>query len=110
MKWVTHIIWAGLAYKAAGLDPATALALAGIATAITDVLGHRGLRRAWWHDPLAVAAHIAVYPGGGLWSLLAGLSHVALDWISPGRLAVSWVYNFPFMALGAWLWTLQLSI
>jgi len=106
MMWVTHIIWAGLAYKAAGLAPHIAVPLAAAATAITDVLGHRGLRRAWWHDPLAVAVHIAVYPQGGLWPLLAGLTHVALDWISPGRLAVSWAYNFPFIAFGAWLWTL----
>jgi len=105
MMWITHIIWASLAYKAAGLTPYAAIPLAAVATAITDVLGHRSLRRAWWHDPLAVAVHVGVAPQAGLWALAAGLSHVALDWISPGRLAVSWIYNFPWIALGAWLWT-----
>jgi len=105
MKWITHILWAGLAYRATGLPEVTALTLAAAATAITDLLGHRGLRRAWWHDPLALVAHFAVYPQGGVWSIVAGLSHVVLDWLSPGRLAVSWAYNLPFLALGAWLWT-----
>jgi len=107
MKWVTHIVWAGLMYKAAGLPAHEAVFFATLATVVTDVFGHRGLRRAWWHDPLALAAHVAVAPHAGLWALAAGTTHVALDWISPGRLAVSWWYNVPWIALGLWLWTLN---
>jgi len=106
MRWVTHIVWASLAYKAGGLEPLLAAALAGAATALTDVLGHQGLRRAWWHDPLAVAAHVVVAPSLAPWNIVAGLTHVALDWISPGKLATSWLYNLPWIVLGAWLWTL----
>jgi len=102
-------VWAGLVYNFAGAPPPLALALAAAATVLTDVFGHRGLRRAWWHDPLALAVHTAVYPQGGAWSIAAGLTHVALDWASPGQLAVSWWYNLPFLALGLWLWTYTLA-
>lgn len=115
MKWYTHILWASLAYSLAA-PPDVSVALAAAATVLTDALGHGGLRRAPHHDALALFAHTAValiYTQTwqtALAGLLAGLLHVALDKISPGRLAVSNIYNLPFALAGAALWTLRLSL
>jgi hypothetical protein len=75
-------------------DLVTAAAAAAFHTAVTDVLGHSGLRRNKYHDliSIAVAAAIAAYMLNPIY-LLLGLLHVFLDWASPGRLAVSWAYN-----------------
>jgi hypothetical protein len=79
-----------------------AYAAASLHTAITDMLGHRGYRRARWHDALSVALGVAIglYLGNAAAGLAMGLIHVVLDWISPGRLAVSWLYNAPFFIMG----------
>lgn len=110
MKWVTHIVWGAAVLRFFGAGLPTAFALASLHTVFTDVLGHRGLRRAWYHDILSIIIGILLGLYVGLpmpASLALGLTHVVLDWISPGRLAVSWLYNLPFLALGLAL--LQLS-
>ena len=94
MKWVTHILWGVAVLTLLKADLVTAAAAAAFHTAVTDVLGHSGLRRNKYHDliSIAVAAVIAAYMLNPIY-LLLGLLHVFLDWASPGRLAVSWAYN-----------------
>ena len=94
MKWVTHILWGVAVLTLLKADLVTAAAAAAFHTAVTDVLGHSGLRRNKYHDlaSIATAAVIAAYMLNPIY-LLLGLLHVFLDWASPGRLAVSWAYN-----------------
>jgi len=94
VKWVTHILWGVAVLTLLKADLVTAAAAAAFHTAVTDVLGHSGLRRNKYHDliSIAVAAVIAAYMLNPIY-LLLGLLHVFLDWASPGRLAVSWAYN-----------------
>jgi hypothetical protein len=94
MKWVTHVLWGAAVLTLARIDLATAAAAATLHTAVTDVMGHSGLRRNKYHDliSLLVAAVIATYMLNPIY-LLLGLLHIFLDWVSPGRLAVSWAYN-----------------
>lgn len=116
MKWVTHYVWAALpliyVYHCAYLP--LVIAYSVTATVLTDMLAHRGRpvpHRTWWHDPWAVAAHSLVagsiaWSAGLPWLLwaalgaLGGFTHVFLDWISPGRKAISWGYNAPALLLG----------
>ena len=101
MKWLTHVVWGSLPFlPSMGL---MAYAVASVHTAITDVMGHWGYRRAMWHDALSVVLGVAIgwYLDNVAAGLLLGLIHVVLDWLSPGRLAVSWLYNAPFFLLGA---------
>ena len=94
MKWATHILWGAALLTLLKIDLAAAVATSAVHTAVTDVLGHSGLRRNKYHDliSIAVAAAVAAYMLNPTY-LLLGLLHVFLDWASPGRLAVSWAYN-----------------
>jgi hypothetical protein len=98
MKWFTHIIWGAFFPVLMGIDVREAVSLAVVHTVLTDVFGHerRGvyIRRASYHDALslslgfmiALIMHNPVY----LW---LGAIHVFLDWLSPGRLGVSYLYS-----------------
>ncbi|ACB39668.1 hypothetical protein [Pyrobaculum neutrophilum] len=130
MKWVTHYVWAALplisVYRCSYLLLIAAYAIA--ATKLTDVLAHgRKPVKAWrggpwavaktvpyrtrWHDPWAVATHSltaasVAWIAGLPWALwaalgaLGGLTHVFLDRLTPGKRAISWVYNAPALVLG----------
>ena len=76
------------------IDMAAAAAASAVHTAATDVLGHSGLWRNRYHDlvSMAAAAALAAYLHNPVYIAL-GVLHVLLDWISPGRLAVDWLYN-----------------
>lgn len=93
MKWATHILWGTAVLTLFRVDFAVAAAAAAFHTVVTDVLGHSGLRRNKYHDwiSIAVAAAIAAYLG--LPHLILGVLHIVLDWVSPGKLAVSLPYN-----------------
>jgi hypothetical protein len=98
MKWFTHIIWGAFLPILVGVKIEEAVSLAVAHTVLTDVLGHvrRGpyVRRAPYHDALsiflgfvfAIIMHNPLY----LW---LGAIHVVLDWLSPGRLGVSYLYS-----------------
>jgi len=94
MKWFTHILWGVAALAALRIDPITAAAASAVHTAATDLLGHRGLRRSRYHGIISMlaAAAISIYFHSPAY-LALGVLHVLLDWASPGRLAVSWIYN-----------------
>jgi len=94
MKWVTHILWGVAVLMLFRIDMAVAVAASAIHTAATDILGHSGLRRNKYHDliSIAAAAALAAYLHNPAYLALGPL-HVLLDWISPGRLAVDWLYN-----------------
>jgi hypothetical protein len=100
MKWYTHILWGAAAVVwlsralSAPIDVYSAAAWAALHTVLTDALGHRGLRRARHHDALSLALATALATASGNPALLIlGPLHVALDYISPGRWAVSPIYN-----------------
>lgn len=102
MKWATHIAWGVLTLRFFGLGLQEALGLSFLHTMVTDILGHRGLRRSRYHDVIAILAGAALTVAVGLSPLpgiALGLAHVVLDLVSPGKLAVSWWYNLPFLAL-----------
>jgi hypothetical protein len=98
MKWFTHIIWGAFFPILTGVDVGEAVSLAVVHTVLTDVFGHerRGgyIRRASYHDALslslgfmiALIMHNPVY----MW---LGAIHTLLDWLSPGRLGVSYLYS-----------------
>ncbi len=94
MKWVTHILWGAAVLRLLGVDLYVAAAAAALHTVVTDVFGHSGLRRSKYHDfiSLLTGAVIAIYLHNPVYMLL-GVVHILLDWVSPGRLAVSWSYN-----------------
>jgi hypothetical protein len=79
---------------ALGVDVPTAAATASLHTVVTDVMGHRGLRRSKYHDVISivVAVVISAYLHNVAF-LVLGAIHILLDWASPGRLAVNWMYN-----------------
>jgi len=94
VKWVTHILWGVAVLTLFRIDLPAAAVASAVHTAITDTLGHSGLRRSKYHDliSIAAAAALAAYLHSPAY-LALGLLHVLLDWASPGRLAVSWLYN-----------------
>ncbi len=101
MKWFTHILWNTAA--AAALCSIFAMscdtyitvsAMAALHTVVTDVLGHRGLRRNRYHDAISlITAVVLTASVGNPVLLIFGPIHIVLDRLSPGRLAVSWAYN-----------------
>ena len=94
MKWVTHILWGVALLMILRIDLPAAAAASAVHTVITDTLGHSGLRRNKYHDLISIAAAVVV--AAYLLSpayIILGVLHVLLDWASPGRLAVSWLYN-----------------
>lgn len=100
MKWYTHILWGAAVVVwlsralSSPVDVYTAAAWAALHTVLTDALGHRGLRRSKYHDALSLALAAAIAIAAGNPALLAlGPLHTALDYISPGRWAVSPLYN-----------------
>ena len=94
MKWATHILWGIAVLALLRVDLPLAAAASAVHTVITDVLGHSGLRRSKYHDLISIvaAAALAAYLHSPAYLVLGAL-HVLLDWASPGRLAVSWLYN-----------------
>jgi hypothetical protein len=85
--------------------PVHLAALAGAAhTAATDIMGHSGPRRNRLHGVASLAAAALVAAALGCPQALAlGPLHIALDCLSPGRLAVSRWYNALWAAAGALL-------
>ena len=94
MKWVTHILWGAAVLRLLGVELYAAAAAAALHTAVTDMLGHSGLRRSKYHDLISIVAAsvIAVYMGSPVY-LTLGVLHIFLDWASPGKLAVNLPYN-----------------
>jgi hypothetical protein len=94
VKWATHILWGVAALAIFHVDPVSAAVASSIHTVVTDVLGHKGLRRSRYHGLISMlaAAALAIYFRSPA-ALLLGPLHIALDAASPGRLAVSWAYN-----------------
>jgi hypothetical protein len=97
MKWFTHIIWGAFFPVLMGVNVYEAVSLAVAHTVLTDVFGHerRGyVRRASYHDGLSLflAFAIALIMHNPLY-LWLGAIHVVLDWLSPGRLGVSYLYS-----------------
>ncbi len=98
MKWFTHIIWGAFFPVLMGVDVHEAVSLAVVHTVLTDVLGHVGrgpyIRRASYHDALALffGFVIALIMRNPLY-LWLGAIHVVLDYLSPGRLGVSYLYS-----------------
>jgi hypothetical protein len=98
MKWFTHIIWGAFFPILMGVKAGEAVAWAVVHTVLTDVLGHekRGLyiRRASYHDGLSLILGVVIaLITGNLVYLWLGAIHVFLDWLSPGRLGVSYLYS-----------------
>ena len=102
VRWLTHIIWGVAALSFFPIDLTVAAGASFIHTALTDILGHAGLRRNRYHDILAIfwAVLIAGLMGNPAFIVLGPL-HILLDLISPGRWAVNWAYNSLFIALAA---------
>lgn len=100
MKWVTHIAWGLLVLYMLGVPLQTAAALATAHTVVTDLIGHSGLRRNKIHDiaSVVVGAALAGPVVGIMPGLASGITHVVLDLMSPGKLAVAWWYNAIFLA------------
>jgi len=98
MKWFTHIIWGAFFPILLGADVREAVSLAVAHTVLTDVLGHerRGpyIARSSYHDALSLILGfgIALFMQNPLY-LWLGAIHVVLDWLSPGRLGVSFTYS-----------------
>lgn len=94
MKWFTHVLWGVALLATLGVDITVSVFAASLHTAATDMLGHQGLRRSKYHDVISivVAVVISAYLHNVAF-LVLGAIHILLDWISPGRLAVSWMYN-----------------
>jgi len=98
VKWFTHIIWGAFFPILMGAKVEEAVAMAVAHTVLTDVFGHARqgpiIRRTSYHDVLSLLlgfsitlfTHNPVY----LW---LGVIHVVLDWLSPGRLGVSFLYS-----------------
>ncbi len=94
MRWATHILWGVAALAALHVDPVSAAAASAVHTVATDMLGHKGLRRSRYHDLISMLAAVVISAYLHSPAYLAlGVLHIFLDWVSPGRLAVSWVYN-----------------
>jgi hypothetical protein len=94
VKWVTHIIWGTAVLSALGANLYEAAAYSSLHTVVTDVLGHTGLRRNKLHDIISMLAAvvISVHLHNPIYMVL-GIVHIALDLLSPGKLAVNVPYN-----------------
>jgi hypothetical protein len=98
MKWFTHIIWGAFFPILMGVNVNEAVALAAAHTVLTDVFGHvrHGpiIRRASYHDALSILLgfSIALFMHNPLY-LWLGVIHMVLDFLSPGRLGVSYLYS-----------------
>jgi hypothetical protein len=98
MKWFTHIIWGAFLPVLWGVKVDEAVALAVVHTVLTDVFGHvrRGvyIRRAPHHDILSLVLGfvIAWFMNNPVY-LWLGVIHTLLDWLSPGRLGISYLYS-----------------
>lgn len=103
MKWITHILYGVLIGEYLGIPLSNSLPLSVTHTVLTDLLGHHGLRRAPWHDFLSLALGVLLSMNNLIYGIALGLTHILLDIISPGRLAVSLWYNLPFIAVAAFL-------
>lgn len=105
MKWITHILYGVLIGEYLGVPLSNSLPLSVTHTVLTDLLGHRGLRRAPWHDflSLALGVLLSLSMDNLIYGIALGLTHILLDIISPGRLAVSLWYNLPFVAAAIFL-------
>jgi hypothetical protein len=89
-----------------GVDMGEAVSLAVVHTVLTDVLGHerRGfyVRRASYHDGLSLFFGFAVaFIMQNPVYLWLGAIHVILDWLSPGKLGVSYLYSLIWASIPA---------
>ena len=85
--------------------PAHLAALASaVHTAATDIVGHSGLRRGRQHNAISIIAAALIAAAFSCPQALAlGPLHIVLDFLSPGKLAVSRAYNALWAAAGALL-------
>ncbi len=89
-----------------GAEISEAITLSVVHTVLTDVLGHEKhgvyVRRASYHDTLSLALGfmIALFTQNPLY-LWLGAIHVMLDWLSPGRLGVNYLYSLMWAAVPA---------
>lgn len=96
VNWAAHTVWGTLALAALGVPPLAAAPYVFAGTALTDVAAHRGLRRAWWHDPWCLAVHLALaywWGMGPVAALAAAAAHLALD-------LVPYKLSWPLFLLG----------
>ena len=103
MKWITHILYGVLIGEYLGVPLSSSLPLSATHTVLTDLLGHRGLRRAPWHGLLSLTLGVLLSAENIIYGTALGLTHILLDFLSPGRLAVSLWYNLPFIAAALFL-------
>jgi hypothetical protein len=85
-----------------GAPAVTAVTASAVHAAATDIPGHSGPRRNRWHNAISLVAALALALALGCPQALAlGPLHVALDILSPGRLAVSRWYNLAWSLAAA---------
>jgi hypothetical protein len=106
MKWFTHIIWGAFYPILMGAEVREAISLAVVHTVLTDVLGHEKhgvyIRRASYHNALSLVLGfvIALIMQNPVY-LWLGTIHVILDWLSPGKLGVSYLYSLIWASIPA---------
>jgi hypothetical protein len=98
MKWFTHIIWGAFFPILLGVNIQEAVSLSVLHTVLTDVLGHEKsgpiIRRASYHDALSlILGFVIAFAMNNPLYLWLGAIHVVLDWLSPGRLGVNYLYS-----------------
>jgi hypothetical protein len=94
VRWYVHALWGLAVMTLLGAPAVTAVIASAAHTAATDIAGHSGWRRNRWHNAISLVAALALALALGCPQALAlGPLHVALDLLSPGRLAVSRWYN-----------------
>jgi hypothetical protein len=98
MKWFTHIIWGAFFPIVMGVNAHEAVSLAVVHTVLTDVLGHEKhgyiTRRTSYHDYLSLfLGFVIMLITQNPVYLWLGAIHVILDWLSPGKLGVSYPYS-----------------
>jgi hypothetical protein len=106
MKWFAHIIWGAFFPILMGVDVSEAVSLAVAHTVLTDVLGHEKhgvyTRRASYHDALSLTlGFIIAMLMQNPFYLWLGAIHVVLDWLSPGRLGVNYLYSLIWASIPA---------
>lgn len=106
MKWFTHIIWGALLPVLSGVNVYEAVSLALIHTVLTDTMGHvrhgHYIRRSRYHDALSLFFGVMIAAiMRNLVYIWLGVIHVVLDWLSPGRLGVSFLYSLIWASIPA---------
>jgi len=106
VKWFTHVLWGAMVPLLFSVyDERVVFSAAFLHTAAVDILGHerRGpiVRRSWYHDMLSIFLAVPIAVALKDWTFLwLGVAHVLLDWLSPGRLGVSWAWSALWALIG----------